>query len=75
MIMKGKFLLVNLCNLVEDSISLFFKYFSYLFSSPLIWGIAGAVSLAVTAYAEHQDLEAVGAASCLFMPQLVLMET
>ena len=52
-------------NLVEDSISLFFKYFSYLFSSPLIWGIAGAVSLAVTAYAEQQDLG--GPTKCSFM--------
>ena len=27
-------------NLVEDSISLFFRYLSYLVSSPLIWGVA-----------------------------------
>ena len=43
-------------NLVEDSISLFFRYLSYLVSSPLIWGVAGAVSLAVTAYAEQKGL-------------------
>ena len=43
-------------NLVEDSISLFVRYILYLLSSPLIWGVAGAVSLAVTAYAEQRAL-------------------
>lgn len=52
-------------NLVEDSISLFVKYFPYLVSSPLIWGVAGAVSLAVTAYAEQQELG--GATECSLM--------
>ncbi len=43
-------------NLVEDSISLFVKHILYLLSSPLLWGVAGAVSLAVTAYAEQRAL-------------------
>ena len=52
-------------NLVEDSISIFVKYVLYLFSSPLIWGVAGAVSLAVTAYAEQRALG--GATECSLM--------
>jgi len=43
-------------NLVEDSISLFVRHVLYLLSSPLIWGVGGAVSLAVTAYAEQRAL-------------------
>ena len=52
-------------NLVEDSISLFFRHILYLLSSPLIWGVGGAVSLAVTAYAEQQKLG--GATECSLM--------
>jgi acyl-CoA synthetase (AMP-forming)/AMP-acid ligase II/1-acyl-sn-glycerol-3-phosphate acyltransferase/acyl carrier protein len=52
-------------NLVEDSISLFVKHILYLVSSPLIWGVAGAVSLAVTAYAEQRSLG--GATECSLM--------
>ena len=52
-------------NLLEDSISLFFTHILYLLSSPLIWGVGGAVSLAVTAYAEQQKLG--GATECSLM--------
>ena len=52
-------------NLVEDSISLFVRHILYLLSSPLIWGVGGAVSLAVTAYAEQQKLG--GATECSLM--------
>jgi acyl-CoA synthetase (AMP-forming)/AMP-acid ligase II/1-acyl-sn-glycerol-3-phosphate acyltransferase/acyl carrier protein len=52
-------------NLVEDSISLFVKHILYLISTPLIWGVAGAVSLAVTAYAEQRALG--GATECSLM--------
>jgi acyl-CoA synthetase (AMP-forming)/AMP-acid ligase II/1-acyl-sn-glycerol-3-phosphate acyltransferase/acyl carrier protein len=52
-------------NLVEDSISIFVKYILYLISAPLIWGVAGAVSLAVTAYAEQRALG--GATECSLM--------
>lgn len=42
--------------LLKDSITLLGRYPMYLFSTPLIWGIAGALSLAVTAYAEILEL-------------------
>ncbi len=51
--------------LAEDSIILIFKYFLYLFSAPMIWGVAGAISLAVTAYAEINLLGS--ATACSFM--------
>ncbi len=43
-------------NLISDTLSLSFKYGLYLISGPLFWGIAGAVSLATTAYAEKNGL-------------------
>ncbi|MBT7854689.1 MAG: LysM peptidoglycan-binding domain-containing protein, partial [Opitutae bacterium] len=44
---------------------LFVRHILYLLSSPLIWGVGGAVSLAVTAYAEQQKLG--GATECSLM--------
>ncbi len=43
-------------NIIADSLSLSFKYGLYLISGPIFWGIAGAVSLATTAYAESNGL-------------------
>ena len=43
-------------DLLSDTRLLLRKYTVYLFASPVIWGLASAVSLAVTAYAEEQQL-------------------
>lgn len=43
-------------DLLHNTVSLFFRYPIHLISSPLLWGTAGALSLAVTAYAELREL-------------------
>ena len=43
-------------NLVSDTKTLGKKYWTYLVSSPMLWGVAGAISLAITAYAEQMKL-------------------
>jgi acyl-CoA synthetase (AMP-forming)/AMP-acid ligase II/1-acyl-sn-glycerol-3-phosphate acyltransferase/acyl carrier protein len=42
--------------LVKDTLHLSKKYWAYLVAGPLLWGVAGAVSLAITAYAEEMRL-------------------
>ena len=43
-------------DLLHNTVSLLLRYPIHLISSPLLWGTAGALSLAVTAYAELRDL-------------------
>jgi MFS family permease len=50
-------------SLIRDSSFLLKKYPVYLLVSPLIWGIASAVSLAVTAFAEQRGVADAVAAS------------
>jgi len=52
-------------DLVSDTIHLSRKYWAYLVAGPLLWGVAGAVSLAITAYAEEMKLG--GAVLCSLM--------
>ncbi len=52
--------------LISDSLSLSFKYPFFLLSGPLLWGVASAVSLAVTAYANQVNLGSLS--KCSFMP-------
>ena len=42
--------------LVGDTVSIFSKFWPYLVAGPMLWGVAGAISLAITAYAEHLNL-------------------
>jgi len=42
--------------LLKESLCLLRKYALYLLAGPLIWGIASAVSLAITAYAQEEGL-------------------
>ncbi len=42
--------------LIFETLAIFLRHPLYLLSSPLIWGVAGALSLAVTAYAEGLGL-------------------
>lgn len=42
--------------LVKDSLNIFSKFTLHLSSSAILWGIAGALSLAVTAYLEIQSI-------------------
>jgi long-chain-fatty-acid--[acyl-carrier-protein] ligase len=46
----------SLQGLLADSVCLFRKYGLYLVSSPLLWGVSGAVSLAAVAFAERMNL-------------------
>ncbi len=46
----------SLSLLVEDTLRLFFRYPLYLLTSPLLWGVASAVSLGVTAYIEQKGI-------------------
>lgn len=41
---------------LENTITILFRYPYHLLSSSLLWGIAGALSLAITAYAEMEKL-------------------
>ena len=51
--------------LTVDTLSLVIKFPLYLLSSPLLWGVASAVSLAVTAYAEERGLGTASACSLI----------
>jgi long-chain-fatty-acid--[acyl-carrier-protein] ligase len=42
--------------LVEDTLRLSFRFPLYLLTSPLLWGVASAVSLGVTAYVELREI-------------------
>ncbi len=55
----------SLHKLGAETISLLLRFPLYLISSPLLWGIAGATALAMTAYAEEAGLG--GAAKCSLM--------
>ncbi len=55
----------SLSELGAETATLLLKYPFYLLSSPLLWGVAGASALAMTAYAEVSGLG--GAAACSLM--------
>ena len=42
--------------LLGDTTAIFSKFWPYLIAGPMLWGVAGAISLAITAYAEHLNL-------------------
>lgn len=46
----------TLSNLIRDTHTLSRKYWAYLLSGPVLWGVAGAVSLAITAYSIEMKL-------------------
>ena len=52
--------------LLVDSLSIIVKYPLYLFSSPILWGVASALSLAVTAYSTIRGLGS--PSECSLMP-------
>jgi long-chain-fatty-acid--[acyl-carrier-protein] ligase len=46
----------SVSSLIENTVDLLCRYPLYLLSAPLLWGAAGAISLAITAYAEAEFL-------------------
>ncbi len=62
---KPKLFRDSLHKLGAETISLLLRFPLYLISSPLLWGVAGATALAMTAYAEAAGLG--GAAACSLM--------
>ncbi|MBF0197485.1 MAG: MFS transporter [Planctomycetes bacterium] len=52
--------------LTEETLMLFFRYPLFLLSSPVIWGVAGVMSLAVTSYAEVMSMGST--VMCSLMP-------
>jgi len=46
----------SVSELIQDTKWLFSKYWIYIITVPMIWGVASAASLAVTAYAEERML-------------------